>query len=250
MKTQFSFLSVSTALVGSAGLLSPAVAGVVILNPIQDASLYQDTNGAQSSGASTFLMTGSVGAGDTTPLRRGLLQFNLASIPAGAVVTGVSLTLNLMRLKNTQAALTTLQRVTSSWVEGSTNAGTGGNGATANTGDATWLHRSKPQAWSTPGGDFLGTTSASLTVTGLGLYTWTGAGLVTDVQAWLAQPAQNFGWMLRGDEARSQSVKEFSSRTGTVPPSLRIEFTEVPEPGTVGLLGGVLLWSGRRRRHN
>ena len=249
MKIHFSLMPLVAALVGFGGLLSPAAAGVVILNPIQDATLYQDATGAQSSGASTFLMTGSVGGNDPTPLRRGLLQFNLASIPAGAVVTSVGLTMNLTKLKTTQAALTTLQRVTSNWVEGTTNAGTRGNGATANTGDATWLHRSSPQAWTTPGGDFLGTTSAVLNVTGLGLYTWTGEGLVTDVQAWLVQPSQNFGWILRGDEARSQSVKEFGSRTGSVQPSLRIEFTEVPEPGTVGLLGGVLLWSGRRRRH-
>jgi len=226
-----------------------AGAAVVTLTPVQDATLYQDGPGAQSSGASAFLMAGSVGGKDATPLRRALLQFNFSSLPAGAVINSVQLTMNLTKVKNNNAAATTLQRVTAAWVEGTTNAGTGGNGALANPGDATWLHRSSPQAWTNPGGDFLGINSANLNVGGTGLYTWSGAGLVHDVQNWLAAPSQNFGWILRGNETTPQSIKEFSSRSGATPPSLKIDYTVVPEPSLPGAMGLILLFPCRSRRH-
>ncbi len=228
------------------GLTGPAVAASVSLTPLKDATLYEDATGSQSSGASTFLMTGRVGTNDPSPLRRGLVQFDLSTIPAGATINSVQLTMALTRLRNTNSVATTVQRVTAAWTEGTTNAGTGGNGAIANPGDATWLHRTSPSAWATPGGDFLGTASSTLNVSTLGSYTWTGAGLLSDVQFWLANSSQNFGWILRGDEVTSQSVKEFGSRESAVDPVLLIDFTPVPEPSGAALL--LLLAAGTALR--
>lgn len=228
-------------------LTGGAAAATVSLNPVKDATLYEDPAGGQSSGASTFLMTGRVGTNDASPRRRGLLQFDLSGIPAGATINSVQLTLQLVKVKNNNSTATTLQRVTGAWTEGTTNAGTSGNGTTANPGDATWLHRTSPTPWTNPGGDFLGTASSTLNVGSLGSYTWGGAGLVTDVQFWLGNATQNFGWILRGDEVTPQSVKEFSSREGATDPILLINFTPVPEPSSVTLVLAVIGLAGRRR---
>ena len=230
-------------------LAGKAAAVIVSFSPVQDATLYEDPAGTQSSGASTFLMAGRVGANDTSPLRRSLLQFSLSTIPAGAAINSVQLTLQLTKLKNSNPVVTTLQRVTSAWTEGLTNAGTGGNGAAANVGDATWLHRASPTTWANPGGDFLGTASSTLNVADLGSYTLSGAGMAADVQFWLVNPAQNFGWMLRGDESTAQSIKEFGSRQGAVVPQLVINYTPVPEASSAALVLATLGLAVRRRRH-
>ena len=59
--------------------------------------------------------------------------------------------------------------------------------------------------------------------------------MVADVQLWLDTPATNFGWLLRGNEITSQSVKRFDTREHVDPlarPSLTIEYTP---PGTPAL---------------
>jgi hypothetical protein len=97
-------------------------------------------------------------------------------------------------------------------------------------GDATWLHTFYPGSqWSTPGGDFVATISASKTVGAAGAYTFAStANLVADVQMWLDTPAQNFGWIVRGNEASSGTAKRFSSRehqTAVLHPMLTVTFT-------------------------
>ena len=81
---------------------------------------------------------------------------------------------------------------------------------------------------------------------------WSSAGMVTDVQSWLANPAQNFGWLLKASvEGDVTNAKEFGSRqNGTVGnrPSLTVVYT-VPGPGAgVCLLGAAGGIAARRRR--
>jgi hypothetical protein len=45
-----------------------------------------------------------------------------------------------------------------------------------------------------------------------GPYSWSGSGLVADAQAWLDTASSNHGWLLRGNETTSQSVKRFDTR--------------------------------------
>ena len=73
----------------------------------------------------------------------------------------------------------------------------------AQAGDATWLHTPiEHQAlWTTPGGDFSPTSSATTTVSTVNTtYTWSGSGLVADVQAWVSNPASTSEYFLRGNE--------------------------------------------------
>jgi hypothetical protein len=51
--------------------------------------------------------------------------------------------------------------------------------------------------------------------------------MVADLQAWLDDPAGNFGWLLLGSESGGASAKRFDSRETGVPesrPTLVVEF--------------------------
>jgi hypothetical protein len=196
-------------------------------------------------------------------IRRGLIQFDIAgAVPAGATITDVSLTLrDVMGLNGDRP--TSLHRTLQDWGEGTSFQG-GGMGAPATDGDATWLYRFYNAAnpalsptWTTPGGDFSPTVSASTIVSddlgGGQLFTWTGAGMVADVQSWLNNPSTNFGWLLMGTETATQTAKRLNSGESTTspnqPPVLTITF--VPEPASlilvVGALVGIVFFDARHR---
>jgi hypothetical protein len=51
--------------------------------------------------------------------------------------------------------------------------------------------------------------------------------MAADVQAWLATPGQNFGWLLLGNETVEGTAKSFASREHEEPaarPQLRVTF--------------------------
>jgi len=233
-----------------AGILAgPAKANVVNLNPTKDNSIYSDLTGnSNGSGDGVFAGRNSLGG-----LRRGFLAFDLSSIPAGSLINSVSLTLVLSQ-SNSGTAIVSLHRVNADWGEGTSN-GTG-QGAPATAGDATWLRRFfNTTSWTTPGGDFVATPSASQSVSGLNPYVWSSAGLTSDVQAWRASPSSNFGWILIGDEGLNNTAKKFGSRESGTPPVLSVDFTpHAPgaAPAALGLLslamGALGARLARRRR--
>jgi hypothetical protein len=40
--------------------------------------------------------------------------------------------------------------------------------------------------------------------------------MVTDIQAWIDTPANNFGWLLRGNETTTMTTKRFDSRDNLI----------------------------------
>ena len=202
-----------------------------------------------------------VGTNSNSSPRRTLIQFNVAStIPAGATVTDVELTLTLGASAATSGAPPAsieLRRVLASWGEGSTGNGTGlsgvGQGFPASPGDATW---SSPffgsNLWTNAGGDFEAINSGSQLVGAATLdvpYTWGSTPqMVADVQGWLDTPASNEGWILLGPEVTPQTARIFYSREASNPdfsPRLVVTFTSVPEPGGLLLIGvGLICWNG------
>jgi hypothetical protein len=60
--------------------------------------------------------------------------------------------------------------------------------------------------------------------------------MTKDVQEWLDNPSSNFGWIVIGDEVDSNSVRRFSTSPGTEP-VLEVEFTPVPVPAGIILMG-------------
>lgn len=239
------------AFVAAALIFAPSAgAAQVSLGPDADNTLFADPNGALSNGAGENIFVGRTGQGG---VRRGVLSFDVAAnVPAGSTINSATLSLHLSQASNNTSVATSLHRLLADWGEG-TSATAGGSGAPSTPGDATWLHRFYPtDLWTTPGGDFNASASATTNVSIVGAYNWSSAALAADVQHWLDNPLASFGWLVRGDELTNNSAKRFDSRENTTEsfrPILTIDYTPAPEPATLGLLVcGVLLRRGRKRR--
>ena len=211
----------------------------VTLGAVRNNTLYEDASGSLSNGAGQYLFVGRTLQG-TDDLRRALLLFDIAgSLPSDATILSADLVLE-MSLTIAPATTVSVHRATSDWGEGTSMAGgqEGGGGAST-TGDATWIHTFFDTAtWTSPGGDFDASASASTSVASEGIYLWSSATLAMDVQGWLDTPATNFGWLLLGDEAASPpTAKRFNSRnngTSSSRPQLTVSFDS---PSTVFLDG-------------
>lgn len=253
------------------GLLPIAVVGVALFAAVQvasaatvtiqaaaDATLFEDATGQLANGSGTNLFAGRTTNNNAQLLRRALVRFDLSSLPAGAVVTSAQVSLSLTRSRFAGDLPVDLHRVTASWSEGP-SASAQGAGEPAQPGDTTWRHRTYPGVfWTQPGGDHVATPSSTRHVGGTGgPYLWPSTPqLVADVQGWLANPASNHGWMVRGFEGPITSAKAFATREAPVladRPTLTVTY-DAPPPTTgagediplpawaLGLLGiGVLI---------
>lgn len=227
-----------------AGCCGLARAETVVVTPSQDNTLVEDATGSLSNGAGNYLFAGRSNQPAGFSIRRGLVQFDLTGeVPSSAVVTSVRLTMNMSRT-SFGAAFVSLHRVDASWGEaGSAALGEEGAGAAAEVGDATWLHRSYDTVtWSSAGGDFAPAASASIVVVGIGSYTWGSTPeMIADVEAWLADPSANHGWVAVGDENALGSSKRFGTHENpdaSQRPTLAITYVEpVPAASTWGLVG-------------
>jgi FtsP/CotA-like multicopper oxidase with cupredoxin domain len=190
----------------------------VTLNPVKDNSMWQ-SSGTLSNGVGEYLFVGRTSA---SGVKRALLQFDIAaSLPAGVTVTNATLQLEAS-LTSGGAGDVGLHQVLAAWGEGTSDAaGDESTGAAATTNDVTWTHRLYPSmTWTTAGGDFDATASAATSVSGAASYTWTSAGLISDVQGWLDSPSTNFGWVLLGVES-GNTQKRFDSREFITNPAQR-----------------------------
>ena len=159
------------------------------------------------------------------------MAFDIASvIPEGATVDSVALTLNMSKTQAGAEAIE-LHRLLARWGEGASDAASNeGGGIAAAPGDATWVHTVfDTQEWEAAGGDFATQAAGTERVSGLGQYTWASTDeMVADVQSWLDDASTNFGWLLLGNEATTQTSKRFDSReNGTEGnrPILTVKFT-------------------------
>ena len=216
----------------------------ITLTPIKDNSLYEDAAGALSNGKGDYLFAGKTAAKNAGKVRRALIQFDIAgNIPAGSTIQSVILSLNMSKTISGDHTVD-LHRVGAEWGEGSSDAsGQEGKGTAATNGDATWIHRIFDSAtWSIAGGDFSPTASASQSVGGTGPYTWgSTTEMVNDVQSWLDNTSENFGWILIGDESSLASAKRFDSRehgTENNRPKLTVTYTE--PTGVISSSGGII----------
>jgi hypothetical protein len=215
------------ALIVAASLLGVprlATAQLANLNPVKDNTLYQyvPEDGDLSNALGTHFFAGETGMGE---LRRGVLAFDIAgNIPAGSTILGVTLSVNMSRTGLNDARTIELHKMLADWGEGTSQAsGDEGMGAPATTNDATWRHRFFDTIfWTTEGGDFSATISASQSVGPVGVYTWSSSQMRADVQSWLDDPASNFGWLVLGDESEILTAKRFDTRESANPPVLTI----------------------------
>jgi hypothetical protein len=207
-----------------------------------DNTLFEDALGALSSGQGTSVFVGLPNVGGK---RRALLRFNVASVvPPNARILSARLQINVAASSTAAPLAVTGHRVSSAWGEGASVA-TGGTGAPAQTGDATWLHTFYSSSfWTTPGGDFDAPPSFTMTTPQTGVAIAPPSLLaVRDVQAWLDAPASNFGWLLRMvDEVTLQTARRIDSRESTgTRPSLSVTYAL---PGTVAPWGTSCTFGG------
>jgi len=206
--------------------VSASAADVVILPGVRDNTLFEDADGDTSNGSGPAVFAGRNSQERT---RRALLAFDLAgALPPDAHVESVVLTLHVSSAPDTMAQVFTLHRALGDWGEGQSSS-SGGAGAPATAGDATWLHAFYPGTfWIQPGGDFDPVASATQTCGDIGFCSWSGPGLIADLTSWLHDPAGNHGWVLRGVESGPRTVRRFDSREASLPanrPTLTIQFT-------------------------
>lgn len=214
----------------------------IALQPIADTTLIEVAP-LNNLGGAVFVNAGTAGNGNR---HRGLFLFDVSSvIPAGSTITRAELTMDVVRQPSTgsQDSNFVLHRMLRSWGEGvqvPADEGSPGLGAPAEAGEATWLYRfATGDPWSQPGGqsdaDFASAVSSSAFVSGAGeqaMFPSTPA-LVADVQWWLDHSGENFGWMLATDsEALPKTARGFASRESGFGPTLTVEFTTAPGPGT------------------
>jgi len=207
-----------------------ASADVLMLAPDKDNTLYEEAGGTLSNGAGDWVFSGNIAVGG---LRRALVHFDVSGIPAGSTINSVELRLRMDRTI-AGAQMVGVHEVLADWGEGDSDAfGEEGTGTASADCDATWIDAfyaggaCSGSLWSTAGGDFDPTASATTSVAGSAKYTWgSSAGLVADVQGWVDTPGTNFGWVLvHVNEVTTTTAKRYSSREGFSPPELEIDFT-------------------------
>ncbi|PHR49245.1 MAG: hypothetical protein COA32_04115 [Fluviicola sp.] len=199
------------------------------ISPTKDNSIFSQS-GTISNGEGN-LYAGQTNSGD---LRRALLNFDIAAnVPAGATITNV--TLNLQQENSGPGAANdnyNLHPLTIDWGEG-TSSGTGA-GAPAVAPDATWTDAMfGTSTWTTPGGDFLASVAQSTIDATNGVKTWSSANMISNVQAWLDNPSNNFGWILIGNETTNGTARRFGSKDQGTDPVLEVEYTCATPPTAV-----------------
>jgi hypothetical protein len=218
---------------------TPVVADTVSLVASKDNTLFEAAGHPDLSSGQGDLFMGGIAQQNpdgNAYKRRALVQFNLSSIPANAIITSATLRVQVTR---TIAAgyQFDVYRMLASWGEGASNSGSQGRGVAATPGDVTWNYRffgDPTSAWLTPGGDFDPSIRASQIVAGNGSYSFSGPGLVADVQGWKDGTIANNGWMLTADDELLTTIaKRLASRenaTASFRPTLIVQYTPRP-PG-------------------
>jgi len=183
------------------------------VNPAADTFISSGHPGKNAGGHTHF----AAGRDGTGGVRRGLVRFDVAAIPVGSTVTSVELRLRLTDVPafgGVNSAFE-LYRLRAAWGEGTK---VGNNGSVATAGEATWTARfAGTDGWVAAGAmsDAAASASASALVglTEGQVISWTGPGLVSDVQSWVDNPAGNFGWLLASQaEESARSARGFGSR--------------------------------------
>jgi len=207
----------------------------VVVPADRDNTLYQHPFGSFSNGSGDSVFCGLTAQG---VVRRAVVRFPVASaLPADAVVVAATLTGEVVFSTAPGTGAVGVHRLLRDWGEGSSLAtgGGGGQGAPSAANDATWIHAQYPNTpWTAPGGDFAPVPSAVVAMPAQGLFALPVA--AADVQDWLAQPASNFGWLLKTDETTlSGRARRIHSREAPAGgPALHVAYLR---PGQTGAWG-------------
>ena len=138
-----------------------------------------------------------------TNVQRGLVKFDVTSIPTSTTITRATLYLYSYQVTGSTGAYGAYP-LTRTFTD---------TGATWNTYDGT-------NAWTTAGGDFNTTadgTSAKQSVAGV----WYAFDVTSRVQQWIATPSANYGWVIKCTDENLHNQDLFYQSDYTVDPTLR-----------------------------
>lgn len=189
------------------------VNGNISPNPTIDTYLSEQNTGRNYGTCTTFLVDGQNGA----RAYRGLLKFDLTSIPANAVINSATLTLVATAVQSNNSFPIDVHRMTRDWAEG----------AQCNTnGTPSWNQFSAGNSWTTLGGDFDATVQGTTNVSTTGTYNWSLSSLV---QNWVNGTNPNYGLLMKfTTENTANEQKSFGSlQNATIAnrPVLAISYT-------------------------
>ena len=133
---------------------------------------------------------------DTAQTSRALLSFDLRDIPAGAQITGATLSLWRTNIPATSETVE-VHRATAAWTEGT--------GSGTCTGDGTtWYDTNGGIRWATDGSDYLSTPAATASIAGAAQPAWTTWDVTSLVASWTDGTAPNLGLLVKlADETAS-----------------------------------------------
>lgn len=205
---------------------SPLVgATTATLTPARDATLIEALP-TKNDGLSTTVRVDGDDPGGTGKDLATLLAFDLASIPSGAMVKSVTLTLDVT---NASGATSTLYELKRAWVEKETTWSAAANGAA-------WQTRGAAGA-NDRGTIALGTVNAS--VTGAKTITLNAEGVAT-VQRWVASPSSNHGFIVVGTGSDGLAWSSREQATTSRRPRLAVGY----DPPSTTTDGGTAVDSG------
>ena len=152
-------------------------------------------------------------------VKRALVMFDLAeSVPEGVTVDSAILVLIPTKVKPGSTSIN-VHMLTAEWGEGTSKAEDGdGKGAAATTNDATWEYaKFNTHSWIKTGGDYALEASATSTVSTGNEAVFSSILITANANFWLANPSNNFGWILIGDEFSTSTSAKFGSRDNIDP---------------------------------
>ncbi|MEO2169219.1 MAG: DNRLRE domain-containing protein, partial [bacterium] len=142
----------------------------------------------------------------TNDEKRGLIRFDLPSLPANAVLTGVVLSVDVTKSQSNHTVL--IREVTQSWTE---------------TG-VSWDDRSSGVSWPTAGGSYDASLIGSFSASSTGRRTISSAALTTLVSGWADGSIDNNGLVFFSDGTSSRGAKLGSRESGSSAPYISVEY--------------------------
>lgn len=156
--------------------------------------------------------------------KRIIVEFDLSSIPADAVIEAAEL--SLQRLSGgKKGEIFEVRALTEQWEEGTLK---------DKPGTSNWNYSSDSAMWSAPGGTTDGNVYAMQAAPSQNVpMLWN---VRTLVQSWVSGTLANRGILIRDQSEGGGDPFKFSSREGSFPPTLTITYT-TGKPGTPGIPG-------------
>jgi len=161
---------------------------------------------------------------------RGLVYFDLSSIPSNATITNAFITLTAIDGSSNGNRNVHVHRVTSEWTEGNSCGGSG---------PVNWYNRLIGLNWNTSGGDFTPSiTSTIVSGTYFAPYNWT---ITQTVQDWINGAYPNFGVIFIQTENQYKAYATKDHATSNYHPRLTITYN-LPPTAPGGVTQNMAFW--------